>query len=470
MTNNPNEKNHKITINSLIKLVYFTLFFSLLNKGLLIYKEPALSHNLYLILHGFIADLTIPISIVALAIYFNRQTLTKFSAIFISFYNIVILADGLHFFKYDFRVNIELLYLKTWLKFVHLSRLEFASILILNLAIFYLLKTYSNKGNFISAKKKTFWLAFATTLIITQNFPLRANFKNYTNWDSFFTAKKAIARTDPGVSSFKNLFSKTIIDFFPDEIKLFLKSPFFLKFQEEFLRKTENQAFGKTPIGSAKIWTHRGFHENASQNSPEAVKLALKNGIKSFEIDIRYVYGINKIVISHDPYPPAILSARQDLFSFFGEIESELHLVDYIWLDFKNLYFTNIEDSIKILQEVSKKYDLNKKLLIESINPILLRKFSNAGFMTILARAYGNKNFKFNETRMYIMRAYAILSKCKFVSLPWQTSSDENTWKALNGYPVGFYTINDRNQLKRLSKEKSVFALLTDLELNPENL
>ncbi|MGM0600245.1 MAG: glycerophosphodiester phosphodiesterase [Candidatus Rifleibacteriota bacterium] len=426
--------------------------------------------SFYLLIHGLIADLTIPACIVALVIYFNNEAFNKFSAIFITIFNIVILLDYLHFFKYDFRLNIELLYLKTWLSFIHMSRLAFATILILNLAIFYLLKSKTNKKVIISSQQKKTWLALATILIIIQSLTLKANLYQFSSWNKYYSSKKAISQTVPAVSSFKSLFSKTIMDFFPEELDIFIASPFYTKFQKEFIQRTHDKAFSKTPLEENKIWSHRGFHKNAPQNSPEAVKLSLQNGIKGFEIDIRYVYGANKIVISHDPFPPAILAKKQDIFSFFDQIKSDLHSAEYIWLDFKNLYFTNIENSIKILKKLALKYKIDQKLLIESTNPFLLRKFANAGFKTILAIAYGQHNFKFTGPATSMMRSSTILSRCEFVTLPWQTMNYKSTWEALNGFPVGCYTVNDSNIIKFLVKRKSVFAILTDLEINPVSL
>lgn len=449
-----------------LRLLYFSFLFSILNRLLLsIIYRPLLSRS-YLLIHGVIADIFIPLGITALTMYFNRNTLNRFSAWFITFINCLILSDGFHLFHYGFRLNNFLLIDKIWLKFIHSERPAFAVIIALNCLIFFILKKSTDKK--LSHKKNPLKILMPATLLIfiVQNISLTANLGKISNWEKYSSFKLLISRSNPEISSFNALLKVKHEDIFPNQLETFFNSHFFYEYLHLYPQLAKNKASKFNLPEENKIWTHRGFHQNLPQNSSSAIKKAIKSGFKGIEIDVRFVPQINKIVICHDPLPFRKLLNKESLTSFLKKLESDLDSIQFIWLDFKNLMDANHAYALKLLKRISKKFQIKEKLYIEHFDPILLRKFSNEGFNTILAIAYGNHSFKFNSETSSIARGQIVLSKCAFVSLPWETFSYASTWKTLASYPVAFYTVNDEKILKRMAQNPNTVGVLTDLEIN----
>jgi hypothetical protein len=445
---------------------------SILFRTYLLMAQPEIKTNFLLLIKGFFGDLFIPFALATLASYFSHSRFTKFAITITALNNLLIHFDFLHFFHYEFRINQALLADKLWLKFIHADRPAFAFILIINAVFFYRMYQLSKKPykHEYSQKRLSVAVFLCMIIIISQSIPATATFEESKSWEDFLKKKESLCKSIPDYSSYKSLLGIRYEDIFPSKNDLFITSPFFLQFVKQYDELSQEKLEPLKQQPWEKIWSHRGFHAKAEENSVEAVKSALRAGVKGIEIDVHYVQTTGKFVVNHDRLPESELAKKKDLHTFFTELHEDLAKAEFFWLDFKNLDVANLNQSIEELSKVCKEFELENKLFIESPDPFLLRSVSLAGIKTIFAIAYGNNNFFFDPETAAITRAKTVLSKCDLVSIPWKPAMYEDTWQAIGSFPMGLYTVNDEQILKILSFEDSVTAVLTDLEVVPTSL
>jgi hypothetical protein len=116
-----------------------------------------------------------------------------------------------------------------------------------------------------------------------------------------------------------------------------------------------------------KIWPRR-------VNSIDRLRILL-NDFNAFECDIYYHPELNYFDVGHEPEESIGLS----LETYFKEPGTELK---YFWLDLKNLDSIDVDKIITLLNTLDKKYNIKKRVLVESTNTVPLRKVADAGFFT----------------------------------------------------------------------------------------
>ena len=119
-----------------------------------------------------------------------------------------------------------------------------------------------------------------------------------------------------------------------------------------------------------KLWKHR---VNTSEEANSYV-----NVFPGIELDVYYNLYRDKFYISHDK--DYDIDETETLNQYLTSINEPT--VYYYWIDFKNLYVTNINSSIKRLKEVLNNHNIFDHAIVESTYANRLKKFNDEGFFT----------------------------------------------------------------------------------------
>lgn len=95
------------------------------------------------------------------------------------------------------------------------------------------------------------------------------------------------------------------------------------------------------------------------------------------EMDVYFDTIKNTFQVYHD----SAFKTELDINSLM-EVYKKRNLKASIWLDFKNLSASNEGQSLQYLSTLSKQYNLQNKLIIESSSPQYLQSFCDSGFFT----------------------------------------------------------------------------------------
>jgi len=143
----------------------------------------------------------------------------------------------------------------------------------------------------------------------------------------------------------------------------------------------------------AKIWSSRGFYENKQeQNSLTALNRAFLLGAKGAEIDFYYDVSSDRFIVSHDrpktnKQGVLIYKEKEGRILTLEHVFSEVASSQYFWLDYKNLDRLDeqqTQSAIKRLLSITEKNSFIESVYIEGSNPLILSKYTDAGFNTIL--------------------------------------------------------------------------------------
>lgn len=212
----------------------------------------------------------------------------------------------------------------------------------------------------------------------------------------------------------------------------------------------------KKPISIKKILAHRGYNEiKEEENSIKSVNEAIRLNFKGVEIDVFYDDVRKDLLCSHDGYndPHTELSLDELL-----KINCLSCLDKFIfWIDIKNLTIYNVFDCIKKINEYQNKYN-NKYIFIESQNYICLSIIS---YLTNVDTSYWIKNW--NELLLPNFFTYTSMSFGIYDKNP-------TLYELLSKNPIHLFTINDKNKLKSYYSSKRISILLTDTDINEENI
>ena len=142
-----------------------------------------------------------------------------------------------------------------------------------------------------------------------------------------------------------------------------------------------------------KVWAARGLYNSRSeQNTPEAMLRAFSLGANGAEVDVHYDTKLKIFIVSHD-HPVKDANGKLVYTKKNGAIlslETFLKQVGkdrYFWLDFKNLGALDTQQTKTVIQHLDKitQFDsLKERFYIEGSDPIILSKYTDAGFKTIL--------------------------------------------------------------------------------------
>jgi len=200
-----------------------------------------------------------------------------------------------------------------------------------------------------------------------------------------------------------------------------------------------------------KLWAHRVLDTNLLVNISEEF-----NGV---ELDVFYNLNRNLFDVKHHGNDSKIT-----LDKYFHSCE-DLKLK--FWVDFKNLNQNNVNPSIQLLNNLTNKYNLKSKIIIESKEIELLSKFKEEGFYT----SYWLPNYHFLKSILNInkIKRNILDYEPSVISMPY--SSVKFYSRKFPNYPIhcwtnNMVTDNDKEKIKKLSEKDNVKVILTDFKNN----
>jgi hypothetical protein len=432
----------------------------------MISNQPELFNQLYLCIKGVLADSTIALSFIVIAIYFNHEVINKLILILLTVNNLIINVDIFHFYRYALRLNSFFHKDYNWLNFIHAERNAFAIILGFNFVLYYFGNRLVSK-TFTIKRNKLKLIVFTTIILhLTQALPTNFPDNKENSWDSYFLHQNIYKNIVPHYSSAYQWIYRIFTSPVLEPIDIFSQSSFFQKAHEKFFTTAELALNKFKPDSKDKIWSHSGFKKDYRPNSSKAAIAAIRNGYKGIEIDIRFSKAINKIVICHDFLPEEKLKLKQSLKEFLQELGTDISKLKYLWLDFKNINFYNFDQSLKLIQKANQSIPEHIELFIETRDAFISRMLVQNGYKTIFGIGYGDPLFNFYKEKAKLYRSLIVLSRCSLISLPdtvWEKISKN---KILGNFPVCIYTVDDKNKLNDLVKDKTIVGILTNLELS----
>ena len=208
----------------------------------------------------------------------------------------------------------------------------------------------------------------------------------------------------------------------------------------------------------SKVWSHRGVHQNVSENTIAAFQLAKDQNFKGIELDVFYEKG-QGLIVSHNIREEAL----EEEILLLKEVVNEFEDKFFYWVDFKNL---TKEDYSSILNEFNQIFELHpnvrSKIYIESGNGWQLRKLAKENINCIYWVQYSKLPPKKFLKLQYIK---TLIGHSKFAGISthfrYIDDSFKKKFQRLNWY---VFTVNGPKHLERLSNFKQVTAILTDLE------
>ena len=111
-------------------------------------------------------------------------------------------------------------------------------------------------------------------------------------------------------------------------------------------------------------------------NTP-ALATAVDSNANGIEMDVYFDTAKNCFFVYHDSAVISRVNA-EEIFSVLQQRKLDIP----VWLDFKNLFGYNGQQALAHLSFLRNKYNLHKKLLVESPNAPLLQAFCDSGFYT----------------------------------------------------------------------------------------
>lgn len=232
-----------------------------------------------------------------------------------------------------------------------------------------------------------------------------------------------------------------------------------------------------------KVWASRGlYNSRREQNTPKAMLRAFSLGANGAEVDIHYDTKQKMFIVSHD-HPirdkdgelvytkknGAILS----LETFLKQVGKD----HYFWLDFKNLGALDKQQTDSAIQHLNKitHFDsLKERFYIEGSNPIILSRYTDAGFKTILG-IHPIRESLFSSS--FVINTYKIafyFSNITVIGMAYGKHIDDpvfgkKTQASLKNIPVFLFHVPDNEKLIReLVSIKNVKVVMVgkDLSIN----
>lgn len=111
-------------------------------------------------------------------------------------------------------------------------------------------------------------------------------------------------------------------------------------------------------------------------NTPVQV-LALDSNVNGLEMDVYFDTAQNEFRVYHDSTALSETTIEDVL-----DVVKERRLSVSTWLDFKNLSQHNKSQALKYLSGLKEKYNLGKRLIVESSDIVSLKTFCDSGFFT----------------------------------------------------------------------------------------
>lgn len=212
----------------------------------------------------------------------------------------------------------------------------------------------------------------------------------------------------------------------------------------------------KKPVKIKKILAHRGYNKiKQEENSIKSVSDAIKLNFKGVEIDVFYDDVRKDLLCSHDGYsdPHTELSLDELL-----KIDCPACFDKFIfWIDIKNLTIQNVFDCIKKINEYENKYN-NKYIFIESQNYICL------SIISCLTNT--NTSYWIEDWEELLLPNFFTFTSMSFGIY----DRNPKIYELLSKNPIHLFTIDNKDKLKSYYSSERISILLTDTDVNEENL
>ncbi len=165
------------------------------------------------------------------------------------------------------------------------------------------------------------------------------------------------------------IYSLSLLALIISAIIIIDRKEFFLPSAEFTAYKTTGKTIPPSGKFNDKIWLHR-------VNSVEKMK-KYQYSYTGLEIDVHYDFFRKFFYVSHDEDASVNLSIEH----LFQSLQSTSD--HYFWIDYKNLNNENREESLNLLMNIAKKYEIpHSHIVVESSETECLSVFSENGFQT----------------------------------------------------------------------------------------
>lgn len=413
--------------------------------------------HLFMSLHGAISEISVPFAILALAIYFRSNLLLKLSQWLIFLSAMLISIDAFNVYFLGARISKELLQNGILTGWALTQRMLLG---IAMTSIWLVFRLFEQKtGAFPecrACKKNGQFVIISAVLLVAVNLtPDIIMNINGQSWEAYYKLQFAHQRLQINQSSFACLFSFSLrsLALPPDEI--FHGSPYFEHYIKEF-SKTSAKMQTQNKVRPLELWLHM-------QNSSQMAKEAFQRGFTGIEIDLHFDQIRDRFIVSHDwPENSEALKKVETLQGFLYEISPFLKEGRKIWLDIKNLNYSNINAAIDALKRITSLKDHQNIIWMECPIPFLIRRLSQEGFQTIQSFFYGNTNARLLAEMTPEIMSLTALSGARMISLPWQSYNAE-VHALLNHFPVALYTARNSEELQLFKSAEFIDVLLTDV-------
>jgi len=246
--------------------------------------------------------------------------------------------------------------------------------------------------------------------------------------------------------------------------------------------KLESKDFSQAYNDCHKVWSARGLYAHLpEQNSLKSLQKAFDSGAQGVEIDLHYDVEMKKFILSHDhPYRDKngklVYTLKENKLLTLEKVFQTFGSKYYFWLDYKNLGKLNkneTTDAISRLKEITRHNNIKDRIYIEGTHPLLLPKYTKAGFKTIfdiqpLPEKYFTTTLVINAYKFAYARGDFTVIGMHYGHLDKPVYA-EKTQKLLGDIPVFLYHVpDDTSLLRKLIHNQQVRVLLVgrDSSLN----
>ena len=209
--------------------------------------------------------------------------------------------------------------------------------------------------------------------------------------------------------------------------------------------------------GNHKVWAHRGYYKKFPENSIESFSEAFNRGARGVELDIFFDEGLQDFIVSHHiPY-----KLHENKLLTLEKVFSSVGNRGYFWVDFKRLDSVhNIDIVVDKMEKLLRKFDLFEKVIIESPEGFLLRKFSQKGMHTSywiqlpsIRVLLWIKDFGY--------RAMIAFSNFSAVSMDYRDYANYIK-RNYSHLPIHLFTVNNKEEVVDLINNCEVKVVLSD--------
>lgn len=251
-------------------------------------------------------------------------------------------------------------------------------------------------------------------------------------------------------------------------------------------KQLDNKNYSGTYNSCDKVWAARGLYNiREEQNTPKAMNRAFFLGANGAEIDVHFDLKTQRFIVSHD-HPvknksgELVYSRKDGRILFLEDFFKVVEKGHFFWLDFKNLGKLDEQQTDLVIQHLEKitHFDsIKERLYIEGSNPLLLSKYTDAGFKTILGIHPIRESIFLSSFVVNIYKLGYYFNNITVIAMPYGELDDptfgKKTINSLSAIPTFVFHVPDDEKLVRnLVNTDSVRVVLVgkDLSINRYNI